>query len=99
MVALAPIGRQWPSAAFPAPLRCPGANLGDGRPAATRRGLDCRPGHAGAQRAGDAALRELKKSPHLDSVRRGAKPARAGGHHITRRLCVTLLHAVVLSIT
>jgi len=41
---------------------------------------------------------ELKKSPHLDAVRRGAS-RRAPGGTITRRLCVTLLHAIVMSIT
>ena len=33
-------------------LRCPGADLGDSRPAATRRRLDRGPGHNGAPRGG-----------------------------------------------
>jgi hypothetical protein len=46
---------QWLLAAFPAPPTRPAGNLGDCRSAATRRLLNGRPGHAGAQSAGECS--------------------------------------------
>jgi hypothetical protein len=51
-------------------LRGPGTDLGDSRPATTSRRLDCRPRHAGAQRAGDAGIAGCVRRPAAVSAGR-----------------------------